>query len=86
MLESGLPEGLFQSVIGTGKEGSYLLDHNIDGVFFTGSYGTGRKIAQAINGRFIKLQLELGGKDPAYVCEDMDPKKVAHSVGDGAFF
>ena len=41
-------------------------------MFFTGSHATGRRIAQALGGRFVKLQLELGGKDPQIVCADAD--------------
>jgi acyl-CoA reductase-like NAD-dependent aldehyde dehydrogenase len=73
-------------LIGEGEVGSALLQQPIDGVFFTGSVATGRKIAQAVGGRFIKLQLELGGKDPTYVCEDADPKKAAESLADGAMY
>jgi len=34
----------------------------------------------------VKLQLELGGKDPSYVCEDADPKAAAESLADGAMY
>src|SRR5579864_3928328 len=34
----------------------------------------------------IKVQLELGGKDPVYVCEDADVKMAAASIADGAFY
>jgi acyl-CoA reductase-like NAD-dependent aldehyde dehydrogenase len=34
----------------------------------------------------IKVQLELGGKDPIYVCEDVDVKAAAASLADGAFY
>ncbi len=34
----------------------------------------------------IKVQLELGGKDPAYVCDDVDPKAAAAALADGAFY
>jgi acyl-CoA reductase-like NAD-dependent aldehyde dehydrogenase len=36
--------------------------------------------------RFIKLQLELGGKDPTYVCDDADPQAAAESLADGAMY
>ncbi|MBS1162279.1 MAG: aldehyde dehydrogenase, partial [Burkholderiaceae bacterium] len=58
----------------------------VDGVFFTGSYATGAKIAQAIGPRMIRLQLELGGKDPTYVCEDVDVAAAAASLADGAMY
>ncbi|MEP6875641.1 MAG: aldehyde dehydrogenase family protein, partial [Burkholderiales bacterium] len=47
---------------------------------------TGAKIAQAVGARFIKLQLELGGKDPTYVAEDADPRIAAESLADGAMY
>jgi acyl-CoA reductase-like NAD-dependent aldehyde dehydrogenase len=84
--ESGVPDDVFIPVIGAGDAGAALLKQPVDGVFFTGSYATGRKIAQAVAGRMIKLQLELGGKDPVYVCEDVDIAKAAAGIADGAFY
>jgi acyl-CoA reductase-like NAD-dependent aldehyde dehydrogenase len=55
-------------------------------VFFTGSYATGAKIAAAAGKRMIKVQLELGGKDPVYVCDDVDVKAAAAALADGAFY
>jgi acyl-CoA reductase-like NAD-dependent aldehyde dehydrogenase len=55
-------------------------------VFFTGSFGTGERIARAVRGRMIRLQLELGGKDPVYVCEDVDVNAAAAGIADGAFY
>jgi len=83
---SGIPEDVFATLIGAGDIGSDLLKQPIDGVFFTGSYGTGRRIAEAVRGRMMKLQLELGGKDPVYVCEDVDIAKAAAGIADGAFY
>lgn len=86
MTEAGVPEGIFQTVIGGGNVGAELLAQAIDGVFFTGSYGTGCKIAAAAAKRLIPVQLELGGKDPTYVCDDADPKAAAEALADGAFY
>jgi len=83
---SGIPDDVFIPLIGAGDVGAALLKQPVDGVFFTGSYGTGRKIAEAVRGRMIKLQLELGGKDPVYVCEDVDVAKAAAGIADGAFY
>lgn len=84
--EAGVPRDVMACLIGTGEVGAALLAQKIDGVFFTGSVATGRKIAQAVGGRFIKLQLELGGKDPTYVADDADPKTAAESLADGAMY
>jgi len=84
--EAGLPADLFQLVIGSGTAGATLLEQPLDGIFFTGSYATGRKIALAAARQMAKVQLELGGKDPAYVCEDVDIATAAASLADGAFY
>ncbi|MCA9544286.1 MAG: aldehyde dehydrogenase family protein, partial [Myxococcales bacterium] len=63
-----------------------LLELPIDGVFFTGSHATGVKIAQAAAAQLIPVQLELGGKDPAYAADDVDPKATAEGLADGAFY
>ena len=83
---SAIPKDAFIPLIGAGDVGAALLKQPVDGVFFTGSYGTGRRIAEAVRGRMIKLQLELGGKDPVYVCEDVDIEKAAAGIADGAFY
>jgi acyl-CoA reductase-like NAD-dependent aldehyde dehydrogenase len=83
---SGVPDDVFVPVIGGGATGAALLRQPIDGVFFTGSYATGAKIAAIAGKRMIKVQLELGGKDPVYVCDDVDVKTAAAAVADGAFY
>lgn len=84
--KSGIPQDIFVPIIGTGLAGATLLEQPIDGVFFTGSYPTGQKIATAVAPKLIKVQLELGGKDPAYVCDDVDVANAAAALADGAFY
>ncbi len=84
--EAGVPRDVFVPVIGDGATGAALLRQPIDGVFFTGSYPTGAKIAAKAAKRMVKVQLELGGKDPIYVCDDVDIKAAAAGVADGAFY
>ena len=84
--DAGVPEDVFIALIGAAAVGAALMEQKIDGLFFTGSYATGAKIAQAMGPRMVKLQLELGGKDPSYVCEDADPKIAAESLADGAMY
>jgi acyl-CoA reductase-like NAD-dependent aldehyde dehydrogenase len=83
---SGVPQDVFAVVVGGGRVGIELLKEPVDGVFFTGSYNTGKRIAEAVAGRMVKLQLELGGKDPTYVCEDVDVAAAAASLADGAMY
>ena len=84
--EAGIPHDVFTPLIGTGEVGAALLDQRLDGVFFTGSYATGARIASIVGPRMIRLQLELGGKDPAYVRADADVKRAAESLADGAMY
>jgi len=83
---AGVPQNVFQVIVGAGEAGAALLAQPVDGVFFTGSYATGTRIAQAVGPRMIRLQLELGGKDPSYVCEDVDVAAAAASLADGAMY
>ncbi len=85
--EAGIPESVFIPVIGSGITGAALLEHPLGGIFFTGSYTTGMKIAAAAAQHLTKTQLELGGKDPAYICEDVpNVEAIAAAIADGAFY
>jgi len=84
--EAGVPEAVFAAAVGDGTVGRLVVEQAVDGVFFTGSHATGVRIAAAVAPRMIRLQLELGGKDPVYVCDDVDPPSAAAAVADGAFY
>src|SRR5690606_9676505 len=66
--------------------GRKLLEQPIDAAFFTGSYVTGQRIAAQLAPRLVPLQLELGGKDPAYVTEDAPVDTTAAALAEGAFY
>ena len=83
---SGIPADVFILIVGGGDVGAALQAQDIDGLFFTGSHATGARIAQALGPRLVKLQLELGGKDPTYVCDNADPRLAAESLADGAMY
>jgi acyl-CoA reductase-like NAD-dependent aldehyde dehydrogenase len=83
---SGVPAAVMQTLVGGGEVGAALLNQRIDGLFFTGSHATGMRIAQTLAARLIKMQLELGGKDPTYVRADADAKSAAESLADGAMY
>ena len=83
---AGIPADVFTPVIGGGPAAAELLTHPLDGVFFTGSHATGRKVAEAAGRGLMRMQLELGGKDPVYVCDDVDIRHAAPSVAVGAFY
>lgn len=83
---AGVPEHAFITLIGGGEVGAALLAQKIDGLFFTGSHATGARIMEALGPRLVKVQLELGGKDPTYVCDDAHPQTAAESLADGAMY
>jgi acyl-CoA reductase-like NAD-dependent aldehyde dehydrogenase len=64
-------------VIGSGAVGEYLLELPLDGYFFTGSYKTGKYIAEKVASKLVPCQLELGGKDPMYVMDDVKSVQTA---------
>jgi acyl-CoA reductase-like NAD-dependent aldehyde dehydrogenase len=86
LVDAGVPGDAFIPVVGAGEVGRALLEQPVDGVFFTGSHATGKKIAETVASRLVKTQLELGGKDPTYVCDDVDVKTAAEGLADGAFY
>lgn len=67
---SGLSQ-VFAVLRGGAETGKALVD-TADAICFTGSVATGRKIAERCAQRFIPSFLELGGKDPAIICDDAD--------------
>jgi acyl-CoA reductase-like NAD-dependent aldehyde dehydrogenase len=86
LLEAGVPQDVFVAVFGGGAVGESVIDQPVNGVFFTGSYATGRRIAERVAPRLIRVQLELGGKDPSYVTDDVDVRVAAESLADGAMY
>ena len=84
--EAGVPADAFQVLVGGGSVGAMLLEEPVDAVCFTGSHATGVKVAAAVAPRLVRVQLELGGKDPVYVCDDVEVATAAAAVADGAFY
>ncbi len=58
----------------------------VDAIMFTGSYTVGRKLAKKAGTQMMKYQLELGGKCPVYVTDDVDVHAAAKSIAEGAFY
>lgn len=87
LLKAGLPEGIFKVAIGAAELGDAMLDLPLDGYFFTGSYRTGKYIYERVAPKMVPCQLELGGKDPIYVMDDIqDIVSLAEATADGAFY
>ncbi len=85
--EAGLPDGVLQ-VLYLNHDGvaDVIGDSRIAFVAFTGSVEGGYAIQRAASKRFIGAALELGGKDPAYVCADADVARTAANLVDGSFY
>ena len=84
---AGVPEEVFQNVFLDHETTSDLIAARSFGfVNFTGSVGGGKAIERAAAGTFTGLGLELGGKDPGYVCDDADVAAAADTLIDGAMF
>jgi betaine-aldehyde dehydrogenase len=67
-----MPEGTVNIVVGAGDVGGAVSSHEgIDGIAFTGSVETGKKVAAACIDRMARVNLEMGGKDPFIVCSDV---------------
>ena len=83
---SGIPAGVANLVNGQGAVAGAALIDNIDALSFTGSVATGRKLAQAAVAKMIRIQLEMGGKNPLVVLDDTDLQVAVECALNGAFF
>ncbi|GLO75523.1 dehydrogenase [Phaeobacter italicus] len=85
---SGLPDGVFNLVLGKGKvTGARLVEHrDTDAISFTGSAETGSQIAATCGRLRKKLQMEMGGKNPMVVLDDADLDLAVEACLNGAFY
>ncbi len=82
---SGFMKDAIQVVVGGKETGSKLLALRPDKVHFTGSVKTGRKLMEACSQQLIPIDLELGGKDPSIVFDDVDIDRTVNGIMWGAF-
>jgi alpha-ketoglutaric semialdehyde dehydrogenase len=87
LIDVGLPPGVLNMVLGKGSEvGEVLTTHgDVDAISFTGSNPVGRSIQLKATEHGKKVQLEMGGKNPAVVLADADLALAAEQVARGAF-
>jgi acyl-CoA reductase-like NAD-dependent aldehyde dehydrogenase len=81
----GVPDGVFQTLVGDSSIAESLIDSDINAVTFTGSVPVGAKVAQRATSQIKKTVLELGGSDPFIVCEDADIEKASDGAIKGRF-
>ena len=84
----GVPPGVFNMVVGDGPVvGDALVRHGgLDALSFTGSVATGRAIAKIAAERLLRLQLEMGGKNPLIVLDDADLDVAVNCAIQGAYY
>jgi phenylacetaldehyde dehydrogenase len=85
--EAGLPDGVFNILLGGGSTvGQLLAEHpDVDKVSFTGSTQVGKSIIDAARGNLKKVSLELGGKSPVIIFEDADLEAAITGTAEGIF-
>jgi acyl-CoA reductase-like NAD-dependent aldehyde dehydrogenase len=82
---AGVPNDIFQVLVGDGATGASLIQSQIDKLIFTGSVSTGKRIAAIAAERLLPVVLELGGKDPMLVLDDADVDVASSAAVWGAF-
>jgi len=83
---SGVPDGVFQTIVGDSSIANILIDsQDINAVTFTGSVTAGGIVAQRATSQIKKCVLELGGSDPFIVCKDADIEKASTGAVKGRF-
>lgn len=76
------PPGVIQALSGGDDLGPWLTAHPTPNkISFTGSTFTGKKVMESASKTLKRVTLELGGKDPAIICEDVNIAEVAPKVG-----
>ena len=85
LAEAGVPEDVVQVLYGDGTLGKKLIDLHPDRIFFTGSVATGKAIMAQASQMLIPCELELGGKDPMIVFDDVNIERAVSGAMWGAF-
>jgi len=83
----GIPAGTFNLLLGSGSVvGDTLINSKeINGVSFTGSVDTGRKVATATAPNFVRCQLEMGSKNALVIADDADLETAVEAAIAGSF-
>jgi aldehyde dehydrogenase (NAD+) len=85
--EAGIPPGVLNLVLGSGSEaGDEIVNHRaVRAISFTGSNGVGIKLYEQSARRGVRVQCEMGGKNPVVILEDADMELAVESTAQGAF-
>lgn len=83
--QAGVPEGLWQMVLGRGSTIGDTLFDVADYIMFTGSTESGRRVAQEAGKRLVDCSLELGGKNAMIILDDANLDRAAEGSVRGCF-
>lgn len=86
LARAGVPSGVFNLVMGRGSVVGQAIVETVDAVSFTGSVPTGTGIVAGAAKRMIRVQAEMGGKNPLIVMDDADLDVAVNCAVDGSFF
>src|SRR5213592_1387375 len=88
MNEGGLPPGVLNVVVGPGAVVGQELIKNpkVRKIGFTGETQTGKQVMAEAASDLKHVTLELGGSDPAIVCDDADLEQASKAIAIGRFF
>ena len=88
LTRAGLPSGVLNLVYGSGSEvGAAMTESTlINAISFTGSVGVGKSVAVAATKHGIRVQTEMGGKNPMVVLDDADLELAVEVCINGAYF
>jgi phenylacetaldehyde dehydrogenase len=86
--QAGLPDGVLNIVTGPGQPtGEALVGHpGVDKVAFTGSSDVGKSIGRTAMDNMTRVTLELGGKSPMIICDDIAAGQESLLMGLAMFF
>jgi acyl-CoA reductase-like NAD-dependent aldehyde dehydrogenase len=86
LVKDVLPKGVLNVIADANDLGDHMTKHpDIRKISFTGSSATGQKVMASAAQTLKRITLELGGNDAGIVLDDVDPKKVAPGIFEGAF-
>ncbi len=85
LIETTFDPAYIRLVEGGRETAEMLLEQPFDHIFFTGGTEIGRKVAEAAAKKLIPTTLELGGKNPAIVCDDANLDVAARRIVRGRF-
>src|SRR5258707_2120548 len=86
--EAGIPKGVVNFIAGSGGEiGEALVNAKpLKAISFTGSNEIGNWLHQEASKRRLRIQLEMGGKNPTIVCADAEFSSAVENVVNASFF